>query len=427
MSVTLEDDGEEILGLLPNGKPDPAWAAALGMVSAGAGKRSLAFLIDAAVALVLTLPLTLGALPLLLGIVLVDPVPSVADIVTDSAFVPAVIFYAIGQGLIWIFVLVQVLVHGFRGVTVGKAIVGLRSVNVATFTKPGFWRILVRAVVFWTAFALIPVLGAVPFLASPLWDSQRRGRGWLDAIGRNWLLDVRRGLDPFDIKALRHAKKRALAPEIAAVAAIPSLATGTAGAVPSFVPAGRSSSGVISAKSSSADGPHAWSPPAVGAPTRAAPLERTPVAPASVTHAAPIVELGFDDGKRVIVSGSGLLGRNPEAGPHESFEHLLAIDDGSRQISKTHVAFGVDDAGFWLIDRGSVNGTMVTPPGGGPRELTPWQRETVEWGSVVEVGGRTFTVVSSAQAGSPHVSSAAINPAPKNPSPSNSAPTTGSA
>ena len=395
MSVTLHDD-DEILGLLPNGKPDPAWAAALGMVPARAGKRSLAFLIDAVIVLILTLPLTLGALPMLLGIVLVGPVPSVSNILSDPSFVPAMIFYAIGQGLLGIFVLVQLLIHGLRGVTVGKAVVGLRSVNVVRFTKPGFWRIFVRGMVFWSALAVIPVLGAVPFLVSPLWDRQRRGRGWLDRVGGNWLIDVRRGLDPFDLKALRHARKRALAPEAAIAATLPSLATGTAGAVPSFVPAGRSSSGVISAKTLSGEPAVPWIPPVVGTPTSATRIERTLAVPSPVAPSTPTIELGFDDGKRIVVTGPGLLGRNPEAKSDESFVHMVALDDESRQISKTHVAFGVDDSGFWIIDRGSANGTAVTPPGGGLKELAPWQREHVAWDSLVEVGGRTFTVLSSA-------------------------------
>lgn len=408
MSVTLEDDDDEILGLLPDGRPDPAWAEALGMVPASPGKRSLAFAIDAAIVVILTLPLSLGTLPTMLRLVLVDPVPSIADIVGDPSFVPAVILYAIGQGLLSIFVLVQLLLHGLRGITIGKALVGLRSVNAARFTKPGFWRMTLRALVFWAALSIFPVIGAVPFLLSPLWDGARRGRGWLDRIGGNWLIDVRRGLDPFDLKAMRHARRRALAPAVEVAQALPSLATGTAGAVPSFVPAGRSSSGVIGAKSAVGDLAGPWSPPPVGAPRPASRVERgpqgtaaprveQPTAPAApvitaLDTAAPTVSLEFDDGVSIVVTGAGLVGRNPEPGPDEAFIHLLPIEDASRQISKTHAAFGMDDAGFWLVDRGSVNGTSVTSPGGGSRELVPWRRESVVWGSVVEVGGRSFTV-----------------------------------
>ena len=63
------------------------------------------------------------------------------------------------------------------------------------------------------------------------------------------------------------------------------------------------------------------------------------------------------------------------------------------QLSKTHAAFGVDPAdGFWMLDRGSSNGTRATTPAG-ELVLAPGSRTSIPLGSTISVGGRTFRVV----------------------------------
>jgi uncharacterized RDD family membrane protein YckC len=385
VSVTLDDDEDATTpGLLPDGRPDPGYAASLGLLPATPGKRSFAFAIDAAVLVLLTMPIVLGALPIWAGLDFSGF--DIAWIVGQPEFLRGLIFYAIGQGLVTIFLLVQLILHGRRGITVGKAAVGLRSVNAATFAKPGFWRMVLRAIVFAAAFTIVPYLGAVPFLLSPLWDSERRGRGWLDRIGGNWLIDVRRGIDPFDAKAMRHARKRLDAPEASVEAAMPSLATGTAWEALSFVPAARSSSGVITPPSH--DGPReAWEPPEVGSPAPVVP----PKTPAP-SRPGPVAILVFDDGTRVEIDRSALIGRNPEVQQNGEPRQLVPVADESLQISKTHLEFGID-GGFWLVDRGSANGTLVTTPAGEELELTAWERMPLPSGSTVDIGGRSFTVV----------------------------------
>lgn len=400
VSVTLEEEDDLVHGLDANGRPDPEYPRALGILPASAGLRSLAFAIDAGIVLLLTLPLSLGTLPLWFSVILPDPMSDPLSapmldpmaLIRDERFIAGLIFYLIGQGVLSVFVLVQLILHGLRGVTVGKAIVGIRSVNVARFTKPGFWRIALRGMVFWASLAIVPILGAIPFLLSPLWDREKRGRGWLDAIGGNWLIDVRRGLDPFDQKALRHARKRMTATEAPPEAQMPSLATGAGGVVPSFVPAGRSRSGVITARSFDADRSESWQPPPVGTREAPQPQQAAPSVPSPAGAGSARAVIQFDDGMRVDVTGTGLIGRGPAAQDGESIDHFVSVADESLLISKTHAAFGVDDGGFWLVDRGSVNGTSVLPPGGASHGLVPWERQHIAWNSVVEVGGRSFTV-----------------------------------
>ena len=203
MSVTLDDD-DPIPGVGADGRPDPAYAASLGLIPAALARRSAAFVIDAAIYVILLLPVFVGAVPRWLE--LFAEVPDVSRWFGQPEFTASLIWYAVGQAFVTILTIVQLVLHGTRGVTIGKAILGIRSVNVATFGRPGWW-IVLRALVLSAAFTVIPYLGAVPFLISPLWDPERRGRGWLDRIGRNWFIDVRRGLDPLDTKALRHARR----------------------------------------------------------------------------------------------------------------------------------------------------------------------------------------------------------------------------
>jgi uncharacterized RDD family membrane protein YckC len=408
LSETFDPEEDAVPGLKPNGAPDPAYAAALGLIAASPGKRSLAFGIDAAIAAVLLLPAFIGAFGVL-GAVIDVGIDGAAAIDQGSVLVPLILF-AVGEFLISAYYIVQLLLHGFRGITIGKAICGIRSVRVTTFARPGFWRVVLRAVVFYAGCVIVPVLGAIPFLLSPLWDYERRGRGWLDRIGGNWLVDARRGLDPFDAKALRLARKRVAAPPKVEPTRLPSLATGAG--VPTFVPDTRSSSAVIGTgdRAEGIGAAQPWSPPPIGASdpthapqptgTRSAPPPPAPPAsaPAPSPQSAPgappaTATFVFDDGATMTVTGAGLLGRNPHPRDGENMQHLIPVTDDRLQISKTHAEFGFDASGLWISDRSSVNGTQIRTSNGARVEVPVGEHYPVVWGSVVEVGGRSFRVV----------------------------------
>ena len=396
-------------GFLPDGRPDPAYAVALGLVPAPRGRRSLAFAFDALIWLAIASIGIFGTLPLWQHLT-PDPA-SLAALVTHKDFGTALIFYAISQGLLTVLALVQLIMHGIGGVTFGKMIFKLRTVRATTFAKPGFWRIIARALVMYLAAVIVPFVGAVVFLLSPIWDPQARGRGWHDRFVGAWMIDVKHGLDPTDAKALRLARKAVGADPVTGLATLPSLATRAGHAADvDFVPSARSSSGVIAAHASRESSvPLAplepWEAPAIGAPTGAAaaapePAAASPATPVPVTparQAAPAPQgfsavLRFDDGVQVPVHGAGLLGRNPDARPGESIDHLIPVADATLQISKTHASFGFDDHGFWVSDRNSSNGTTVIPPTGDPVDLAAGQRLHVVPGTAVLLGGRRFTV-----------------------------------
>ncbi|WP_448005900.1 RDD family protein [Agromyces bauzanensis] len=407
MSVTLDVDDEAIPGLDADGRPDPAYAERLGLVPAPADRRSVAFLTDAAGFALLAIPTMIGLAQLTGAIVAVGGDVSGLD---PAAAMPSLILVLVGQGLTTGYGLVQLILHGRTGRTLGKAAFGLRSVGVARFGVPGFWRVVLRALVLWLAQLVLPVAGPAIVFASSTWDPERRGRSWLDRLGSCWVIDVRHGLDPLDAKALRHARRALEAPAASAAQRLPSLATDRPLDEHTFIPASRSSSGVV------ADGHgDGWTPPPLnpaavapagptpaGAPAVAAAAVASPVAPIAPPAASPRASmrpadlpsfvLVFDDGTRLDTRSSGLIGRDPAGAPGEDAMRRVPIADAQMRISKTHLAFGVDADGAWVMDRASKNGTFLEPPGGEGRRLEPWVREHPAIGSTVRVGGRSFVI-----------------------------------
>lgn len=406
---------------------DPASAARLGLVPASTGYRSLAFAIDFSIWLLLVAPSAMGAIMFALG---------------DRTLLPLVLLAA-GLALSALFAVVQLITHGRRGVTVGKAALRLRSVSAADFGRPGFWRVVLRALVLWASTFVLVVVGPALLFASGLWDPQRRGRSILDRIGGCWLVDARAGLDPFDAKALRHAR-RALRDRTDDGEDLPSMASGAPESIALRIPDARSRNGVVgpggtgaqwelasavdelgvidgvpgadaspvvSDVSSGAAGAAAFAPAVAGfeaasaafAPptaTAASPATPRPEVVASSAAGAPAGGLRraqamvrFDDGSVVRVPVLGLLGRDPEASAGETPDALIRLDDPQRLMSKTHASFGQDAEGVWVGDRGSRNGTQLLSPGGDVVDVPAGERMRVPVGWTVQVGGRTFELV----------------------------------
>lgn len=404
---------------------DPADAARLGIVPAGTGFRALAFTIDVAIWLALAAPLAIGAVMIALG---------------DRSPLPVILVLA-GGALTSVFVIVQLIAHGRRGVTAGKAALRLRSVSSADLGRPGFWRVVLRALVLWASTIVLVVVGPAVLFASALWDPQRRGRSILDRIGGCWVIDARAGLDPFDAKAMRHAR-RALRDRVEAGEDLPSMASGAPDEIALRIPDARSRAGVVGPGGTGAqwrlatgeddlgviDGipPVDAGPLITGAPATApappapvgfddAAAAFAPVAsagtagPGPVPASAEVVQtsgaapasglrrsqamIRFDDGSVVRVPALGLVGRDPEAAAGEAPDALVRLEDPQRLMSKTHAAFGQDAEGVWVGDRGSRNGTQLVSPGGDVVDVPPGERMRVPVGWTVRVGGRTFELV----------------------------------
>ena len=368
------------------GRPDPAYAAALGLVRAPLGRRSLAFLLDILIWALLQLPLWLGTVPLLLK--LATGAISPYGLVNHPGFVLAAVMASITVALSLAFLIVQWVLQARRGLTIGKGFTGLRSINVRTLEKPGAGAVLLRALVVGLA-GVIPVIGTAVILASPTFDPQERGRGLHDRAARMWLVDIRRGLNPYDEKRMRIARKTVKAEPVPERPERPSLATPTRpGARPDYRPGNRISAGVLGvnrgsdgrpaatedAAASAAPGvidaaPGLATPRAAAAPTPAPAREAAPApapepapAPQVVPAQSPRWGLRFDTGETVAVTGPLLIGRDPDPASAPGAEPHRLIDE-SRSLSKTHALLTPTAHGLEVVDRWSTNGSAVVRAG----------------------------------------------------------------
>jgi pSer/pThr/pTyr-binding forkhead associated (FHA) protein len=104
-------------------------------------------------------------------------------------------------------------------------------------------------------------------------------------------------------------------------------------------------------------------------------------------------QLVFTTGESVSIAGTALIGRRPAADEGEAVDQLVTIDDPERSVSKSHLMAGWNDAGFWITDRDSGNGTVVFPVDGGPAaQLHAGDPHTLADGDRVAIGDQTFTV-----------------------------------
>ncbi|MDF2578603.1 MAG: hypothetical protein K0S49_182 [Microbacterium sp.] len=243
----IDERARTIEGLDADGRPRPEYAASLGLRPAPFGRRVLATVLEAIVLLLIQSPMLIVVVPALsTAILAADPVEALT---ARDDLVLLIILAAVSSGLSTAFLLVQLILLGRRGVTLGKALTGLRAVNVRTLERPGFWRGAVVRYLVLCASMIVPLLGPTLVIAlSPLFDPARRGRGWPDMAAAVWLVDVKHGLNPYDDKRMRIARKTVATDLLDVKAELPSLATPVAtGAAGAYVPLARNKGGVLGA------------------------------------------------------------------------------------------------------------------------------------------------------------------------------------
>lgn len=386
----IDESTRGIEGLDEDGRPRPAYAASLGLVRAPFGRRALAAAVEAAVYVLLLLPLLLGALPALIGAGAdADPAEALRD-----RWVLIVVCSAVSTVLVSVYLIVQLVLHGRRGVTLGKALTGLRSVNVRTLERPGFWRgAVVRGLVLGASFA-VPLLGPVLVVAlSPFFDPDRRGRGWADLAGATWFVDIRHGLNPYDAKRMRIARKTVATDLEDVRRELPSLATAAGdAATAAYVPAARSSGGVLGAVRG--DGPDAGSPTASASPPAPAsavsgwvPPRLLPETPDVPAQAPPALRFVLDTGRIIDVGTGILIGRDPAPVTGDDGVTPVPIDDPTMSVSKTHLAVLPHGGDTVVVDRGSTNGSAVVR-GGAEHPLTPGAPAALRPGDTIRFGDR---------------------------------------
>ncbi len=289
----------------------------------------------------------------------------------------ALVVVALLLGLAWAFVCWQQL--AVNAASPGMRVMKLQLVGFFDGRPVRWGRVFLR----WLLFAVLSATGlglvllVVSVLVSP------RHQGWHERVASAVVI-VERPLAP------RHIKVR--------TARTTQPATARKNAV--TAEAAETSSGSAPAPSTPVAVPVAVAgDPAIGpdlAPLAAEPLEAAGVAedetaPVAATNGAHRTILDgwvaeLDDGRVFPVRGLVLLGRNPQPSDGEADAELVKLPDESRTVSKTHLALGVDDAGLFIVDRGSTNGSTVTPPGQPTAPVGAFSAVSVSEGSVVSIG-----------------------------------------
>lgn len=81
------------------------------------------------------------------------------------------------------------------------------------------------------------------------------------------------------------------------------------------------------------------------------------------------------DGRRHVIDGTVVIGRDPVPADGDGQASVLALGEQHLDVSKTHVAVGVDgDGTVWLEDRHSTNGVELVGADGAVSRLVPGRR-----------------------------------------------------
>lgn len=97
-------------------------------------------------------------------------------------------------------------------------------------------------------------------------------------------------------------------------------------------------------------------------------------------------------GESVELTSSALVGRMPQPGDSENFEHLIVVTDPGRSVSKTHLELGVENGQLWVKDRASGNGSIIREPGVVPRRAQPGTRYDIVRGTRIDMGDLFLTI-----------------------------------
>lgn len=263
--------------------------------------------------------------------------------------------------------------EGRSGITPGNRIVNLRTTRDDVPYSLGAGRAWIRAVIQGVAFLLAAIGGWLQTLTS-LGDPHRMGRTWADRAARALVVRVP---EPEELEALSgwivENRDRVATTEVPEA---PAVAAPAATAAPS---------------TASQPGPGTGAYAQAFSGTLSAPLVPTP-APVQVEPAGPRILLRFDTGQvgTFAVPGAVNLGRRPD--PQSADDHLLAVTDPDRSVSKNHLRLEVRSDSVWLTDLNSTNGSEIFDDTGESSRLVAGERVRLDEGAWVRIGNRSFTI-----------------------------------
>lgn len=111
---------------------------------------------------------------------------------------------------------------------------------------------------------------------------------------------------------------------------------------------------------------------------------KRPVVPTARLHAS--------TGETGTFTTTALIGRRPARQPGETVELLLTTDDGTRQVSRTHLRLEWNEGAIWATDQAAANGTLIERTGAVTVELTPWKPYRLQSGDVAVLGDVRLTI-----------------------------------
>ena len=109
---------------------------------------------------------------------------------------------------------------------------------------------------------------------------------------------------------------------------------------------------------------------------------------------APCPHMVLDDGRRIDLSELTLIGRDPAPNDGEQAA-LVAVEDETRSVSKTHLALQFNGGGWSVVDRNSTNGVTIIGSDGTEVNLTAGVPAPVADGTIVRFGERELHLVNS--------------------------------
>ena len=307
--------------------------------------------------------------------------------------------------------LVASLLVGGYGVSVGKAILGLRVLSAEDARPIGVPMAMLRTLLLGVATLPTVGFGAAALAWTAMVDPSGWRRGWHDLRAGSVVVDVRpvpvveepeedAPRQVVNLTAMRLVPASPIPPR-----RVPS--RGRRPIPPTEPPAPtthtpRQRLGWPLVGDAPALGPRPTAPPpAAIPPAEAAPaLPPTPAPPSAPPPAPPSAppsvtrwQVTFDTGESFEVRGLTLVGRRPEPRAGEPAKRLVALPSDDMSLSKTHAQFQVvPDGALVVMDRGSTNGSILMRSGVAKR-LLGGRPATLRDGDRVRFGDREMSVV----------------------------------
>jgi uncharacterized RDD family membrane protein YckC len=272
---------------------------------------------------------------------------------------------------------------GVAGSTPGKALCGLRVIDVRTGRPIGAGPALVRGLI--VAGATVPFgFGLAALAWTALADPGRLRRGWHDRVVSSLVVDLR----PLPVVEEADDVAPRTVVNLTAMRLVPSRPAAPApdpAQVPARAPSRERT--VRPGHDDAASGRTAVRDPALAAAVSGSTPVSTP------QEAPPAWGLVFDTGERVRVETLVLIGRRPEPRDGEQGARLVGLPSSDMSVSKTHAqVVATPDGTLVVTDRGSTNGSVLRRQGVA-KPLTAGRPATLLDGDVVILGDRTMTVV----------------------------------